>query len=58
MLVPTFHPAAALRGGDRVTNQMREDFAVVRSLLDNPPQEDQASSPDSEIEASQMELFG
>jgi hypothetical protein len=35
---------------------MREDFAVVRSLLDNPPQEDQTA--ESEIEADQMELFG
>jgi uracil-DNA glycosylase len=58
MLVPTFHPAAALRGGDRVTNQMREDFAVVRSLLDNPPQEDETIAPEPEIEAAQMELFG
>lgn len=33
-LIPTFHPAAALRGGDRVTNQMREDFATVRATLD------------------------
>ncbi|MCB2223170.1 MAG: uracil-DNA glycosylase [Actinobacteria bacterium] len=33
-LVPTFHPAAALRGGDRILGQMREDFALVRSVLD------------------------
>ncbi len=33
-LVPTFHPAAALRGGDRILDQMREDFALVRSVLD------------------------
>ncbi|HEY4607532.1 MAG TPA: uracil-DNA glycosylase [Acidimicrobiia bacterium] len=56
ILVPTFHPAAALRGGDRVTAQMREDFAVVRSILDTPRQavgqEDQAAEP------AQMELFG
>src|SRR5690554_5125560 len=37
MLVPTFHPAAALRGGPRVAEQMREDFALVRHLLDEPP---------------------
>lgn len=36
-LVPTFHPAAALRGGDRVLDQMRFDFALVRGLLDEPP---------------------
>ncbi|MCJ7725934.1 MAG: uracil-DNA glycosylase [Acidimicrobiia bacterium] len=33
-LVPTFHPAAALRGGDRILDQMREDFALVKSVLD------------------------
>ena len=32
-LVPTFHPAAALRGGERVLEQMRQDFALVRSVL-------------------------
>lgn len=57
-LVPTFHPAAALRGGDRVTVQMREDFELVRSILDNrkqsPPIEEEADAGD----ASQLELFG
>ncbi len=33
-LVPTFHPAAALRGGDRVLAQMRDDFALVERVLD------------------------
>jgi DNA polymerase len=33
-LVPTFHPAAALRGGDRVLAQMQADFALVRGALD------------------------
>jgi DNA polymerase len=33
-LVPTFHPAAALRGGDRVTNDIRADLALVRSVID------------------------
>lgn len=33
VLIPTFHPAAALRGGDRVTNQMREDFALAKGRL-------------------------
>jgi uracil-DNA glycosylase len=33
-LIPTFHPAAALRGGPRITDQMREDFALARSVLD------------------------
>jgi len=33
-LVPMLHPAAALRGGERLMTQMREDFAVVRRLMD------------------------
>jgi DNA polymerase len=57
LLVPTFHPAAALRGGDRVTNQMREDFALVRSILDAP--EEGEPTPAGELsEPAQMELFG
>jgi uracil-DNA glycosylase len=33
-LVPTFHPAAALRGRPQVREQMEQDFAMVRSVLD------------------------
>ena len=55
-LVPTFHPAAALRSGDRVTNQMREDFTLVRSILDAPRQMEQAPA-DEPVDPSQMELF-
>ena len=33
-LVPTFHPAAALRGRPQVKAQMVEDFALVRSILE------------------------
>jgi uracil-DNA glycosylase len=33
-VVPTFHPAAALRGGTIVREKMRDDFAVVASLLE------------------------
>ncbi len=59
-LVPTFHPAAALRGGQRVTSQMREDFTLVRSILDRPPV---APPPPPEVGENtealpQMELFG
>jgi uracil-DNA glycosylase len=57
LLVPTFHPAAALRGGDRVTDQMREDFAVVRSILDAPAATEPQSA-ETGSEAAQMELFG
>ncbi len=33
-LVPTFHPAAALRGSASVLEQMRYDFSLVRRILD------------------------
>ena len=33
-VVPTFHPAAALRGGARVVELMRQDLAVVARLLE------------------------
>jgi uracil-DNA glycosylase len=57
LLVPTFHPAAALRSGDRVTSQMREDFALVRSILDRAP-EPAETIPEPPTDAAQMELFG
>lgn len=38
-LVPTFHPAAALRGGPRVKEQMQEDLELVRSVLEEAPSE-------------------
>ena len=57
VLVPTFHPAAALRGGDRVTDQMREDFGLVRSILETSKD----PAPDTvggAAEPAQMDLFG
>lgn len=33
-LIPTFHPAAALRGRPRVKEQMQEDFQLVRQSLE------------------------
>jgi len=40
-LIPTFHPAAALRGRPEVREQMREDFDLARAVLDEPqPDED------------------
>lgn len=35
ILIPTFHPAAALRGGERVTDQIRQDLALMRTVLDS-----------------------
>jgi DNA polymerase len=60
-LVPTFHPAAALRGRPRVRDQMAEDFALVQHLLEAPPvSTDQGStmSPGEQgWSEAQMELF-
>ena len=55
ILIPTFHPAAALRGGERVKDQMREDFAIVKKVLASPPSDEVSSS---DVGDSQMELFG
>jgi uracil-DNA glycosylase family 4 len=60
-LVPTFHPAAALRGRPQVREQMKQDFETVRQILSEParesgdPQNGEAE-PDS-MDQSQMELF-
>ena len=51
-LIPTFHPAAALRGGDRVLEQMREDFRLIRDTIAGPT-EDTAAAADVE----QLGLF-
>jgi DNA polymerase len=53
-LVPTFHPAAALRSGDRVTNLMREDFLLVSGLLNAPVE----SGETAEVTVEQLGLFG
>lgn len=50
-LIPTYHPAAALRGGDRVTDLMREDFRLMKSSLD-----ERATVPRRDPE--QLGLFG
>ncbi|MFO7699429.1 MAG: uracil-DNA glycosylase, partial [Acidimicrobiia bacterium] len=64
-LVPTYHPAAALRGGDRVTDDIRADLRLVRSIIDGnlidattdglvrEPDEGQRASIDH-----QLDLFG
>jgi hypothetical protein len=53
-LVPTFHPAAALRGGERVKAQMRDDFETVSQILAEAPSEPAAPETPQE----QMDLFG
>lgn len=62
-LVPTFHPAAALRGNARALGDMREDFqtvqAIVEGKLQRRPPEPVAEEPDPEPAADpeQLDLF-
>lgn len=51
-LIPTFHPAAALRGGDRVVDAMREDFVLMRRTLDGP--RNQPKAPISPLDRSEV----
>ena len=53
-LIPTFHPAAALRGGERVREQMSQDFELVREALAAAVR---VETPLSEPEQITMELF-
>jgi uracil-DNA glycosylase len=60
-LIPTFHPAAALRGGERVKEQMREDFDLVRRTLETAGDRVHADADRAETESPdqpQLELFG
>jgi DNA polymerase len=64
-LVPTFHPAAALRGGDKVTNQIRADLALVRDIIDGRISSETESGSDTASDAgtthdepAQIPLFG
>ena len=51
-LIPTFHPAAALRGRPRVKEEMQQDFELARSLLDAGP----ANSEELGVEPEQQTL--
>jgi uracil-DNA glycosylase len=57
-IVPTFHPAAALRGGRfggvSTIDAMRQDFELVRRVLDERRAAARAVTPDAE----QLDLFG
>lgn len=57
-LIPTFHPAAALRGGDRVRSQMREDFELIRQVLADERPPGPARPEPEEPAVDQLELFG
>lgn len=62
-LVPTYHPAAALRGSARVLGEMREDFGTVQAIIEGklqrrrpePTPADEAAANDPNPE--QLDLF-
>jgi uracil-DNA glycosylase family 4 len=61
LLVPTFHPAAALRGSVRVLDEMREDFQIIRAIIDGKltrrPPEPTAQREEPEPDPEQLDLF-
>lgn len=66
-LVPTFHPAAALRGSARVLEEMRHDFGLVSQVVDGTlrrspeteAQPEETATPGLETaEPDQLDLFG
>ena len=62
-LVPTFHPAAALRGRGQVLEDMRYDFSLVRDVLDgnlatDTGIEEETPPPPPADDPQQLGLFG
>lgn len=62
-LVPTFHPAAALRGRGQVLEDMKYDFSLVRDILDGSlgteaGTEEEAPVSESAGDPQQLGLFG
>ncbi len=63
LLVPTFHPAAALRGNPRVLADMRDDFQTIQSIIEGklqrrPPEPSaEAEEPDEAPDPEQLDLF-
>ena len=65
VLIPTYHPAAALRSGERLIGEMQSDFSLVREELSKPritaapAQQDVSDSeaPRTEEDPEQMNLF-
>lgn len=55
-LIPTFHPAAALRGRPEVRLDMEQDFEKARMVLDRVVAEPEPVTDSGS--AAQMELFG
>lgn len=61
LLVPTYHPAAALRGSARVLDEMRQDFrtieAIIAGKLTRRPPEPAAEPELPEPDPQQLDLF-
>ena len=62
-IVPTFHPAAALRGGRfggiSTIDAMREDFQLVRTILDaRRAKTEKESNASDAANSEQLDLFG
>ena len=62
-LVPTFHPAAALRGRAQVLEDLRYDFSLVRDVLDgnlatDTGIEEETPPPQPADDPQQLGLFG
>jgi uracil-DNA glycosylase len=63
VVIPTFHPAAALRGGKfggvSTIDAMRQDFALVRETLDAVPPTPEPEAPvvDTGVPTEQLGLF-
>ena len=55
-LVPTFHPAAALRGGESVKNDIRADLGIVRSLLEGRVTSDSQEAPNPTISVEPIQV--
>jgi DNA polymerase len=51
-LVPTFHPAAVLRGGDSKLREVQYDFKLIRQTLDEA-----AAAATADPVAEQLDLF-
>lgn len=62
-LVPTFHPAAALRGSAQVLEDMRYDFSLIRDAVDGnlssgPDENEVGESTQPDVDPEQLGLFG
>lgn len=57
-LVPTFHPAAALRGQAQVLEDMRFDFSLIRDILDGNLGTEAGTDEEAAADPQQLGLFG